>query len=231
MLMRTASNDVTFTYPSTSGTLSNRNTLLKRSMTRSMVSDVTYSNNDYAENMSIVAVSDQMEPGDKILAYVDGSLRGVSDAVDMGEKQLNFISVAGENRDRDVSFELERNGDVIARAKTTFSYQANAVLGTLAQPVELDFSTPKDNISVYPNPFIDKLNIHVVAQSGDIIEIAVYDVLGRLIMKRAQETVTGNFFHTTWNGIVEGNSTSAPGIYLVHVTLNGETSVYKVEKQ
>ena len=231
MLMRTASNDVTFTYPSTSGTLSNRNTLLKRSMTRSTVSDVTYTNNEYAENMSIVAVSDQMEPGDRILAYVDGSLRGVSDAVDMGEKQLNFISVAGENRDRDVSFELERNGDVIARAKTTFSYQANAVLGTLAQPVELDFSTPKDNISVYPNPFTDKLNIHVAAQSGDIVEIAVYDVLGRLIMKRAQETVTGNFFHTTWNGIVEGNSTSAPGIYLVHVTLNGETSVYKVEKQ
>ncbi|MEI3342291.1 MAG: T9SS type A sorting domain-containing protein [Coprobacter fastidiosus] len=190
----------------------------------------TYVNNNYAENMSIVAISEDVESGDKILAYVDGVLRGVSDCVGVNDKQLNFISVSGESGDRDVTFELERNGDVVARAKTTFAYRSNAVIGTLDQPAVIDFSAPEDNISVYPNPFTDKLNIYVKAKADDVVEVAVYDVMGRKVMQWAKETLKSDFYHITWDGITNSDA-CAPGIYLVRITLNGETVVRKVEKQ
>ena len=230
MLLRTASDDVAFTYPSTSGSLSNKSILRKNRRSADENVQETYVNNNYAENMSIVAISEDVESGDKILAYVDGVLRGVSDCVGVNDKQLNFISVSGESGDRDVTFELERNGDVVARAKTTFAYRSNAVIGTLDQPAVIDFSAPEDNISVYPNPFTDKLNIYVKAKADDVVEVAVYDVMGRKVMQWAKETLKSDFYHITWDGITNSDA-CAPGIYLVRITLNGETVVRKVEKQ
>ena len=97
MLLRTASDDVAFTYPSTSGSLSNKSILRKNRRSADENVQETYVNNNYAENMSIVAISEDVESGDKILAYVDGVLRGVSDCVGVNDKQLNFISVSGES--------------------------------------------------------------------------------------------------------------------------------------
>ena len=101
---------------------------------------------------------------------------------------------------------------------------------TLDQPAVIDFSAPEDNISVYPNPFTDKLNIYVKAKADDVVEVAVYDVMGRKVMQWAKETLKSDFYHITWDGITNSDA-CAPGIYLVRITLNGETVVRKVEKQ
>ena len=75
--------------------------------------------------------------------------------------------------------------------------------------------------------------IAVVACSitaDDVVEVAVYDVMGRKVMQWAKETLKSDFYHITWDGITNSDA-CAPGIYLVRITLNGETVVRKVEKQ
>ncbi|MCP9610485.1 T9SS type A sorting domain-containing protein [Coprobacter sp. LH1063] len=229
MLLRTASDNVIFTYPSSSGILTEKKEQRNKIATYSLMPDA-YTNYNYAENMSIIAISDEVKPGDKIKGYIDGILRGVSEGIKVGERILNFISISGDNSDREIRFELDRQGETIARSRTIIPYRSNNISGTVLQPVKIDFGFSVKNASVYPNPFTDILNIRVSTNPGDRVEIAVYNILGQPVIQWDKKVVQSNIYQVSWNGTM-GNLSCEPGIYLVRVNVNGTTSIHKIEKQ
>lgn len=218
MLKRTASNDVNFRYPTIQGTLNGRAIL-----------ETPVRFNSKSDNMGIVATSDALEVGDRILAYVDGELRGESECVETPNGNLEFISVNGEQGEGNVTFALERAGKVVAQSRTVLGYGSNNQRGTLDEPMNLDFSGSDGSVMMYPNPFETEVTIDVMAMKAGDIDVEVYDLTGSLIMKRSYSGVEGvNRF--TWDGST-GSGVSCPaGMYLVRVKVDGILSTHKVEK-
>lgn len=219
MLLRTAQDDVSFVYPSGSGSLG----ILKSAP----VFSGSYINHDFAENMSVVAIGRGMEKGDRILAYVNDELRGIGESEVFKDRETYFIPVAGGlMNDNVVVFKLERDGKIIARSANTLIYKSNTIAGSLSQPFVIDFGETGNQVSVYPNPFKTSLNIEVMTNEGDKVEIAIFDVLGRMVMM--QEVVSpGPSYSTSWDRA--GNI--IPGIYQLRITVNGSSTVYKIVKE
>jgi len=78
-----------------------------------------------------------------------------------------------------------------------------------------DFSA--DVFSVYPNPVTDLLNIHTVAA---VDAIAIYDVLGKLIIETAPDTISPSI----------DMSALTSGVYIVKVTIGDASKTVKVIK-
>jgi len=78
-----------------------------------------------------------------------------------------------------------------------------------------DFSA--DVFSVYPNPVTDILNVRSQAVVDDV---AVYDILGKLVLKTTPDTVSTTIDMSALNS----------GVYLVQVTIGGASKTVKVIK-
>ena len=78
-----------------------------------------------------------------------------------------------------------------------------------------DFST--SNFSVYPNPVQDVLNIRT---STTVDAIAVYDVLGKLVLSTTPDAISPTMDMSSLNS----------GVYLVQVTIDGASKTVKVIK-
>ncbi len=76
-----------------------------------------------------------------------------------------------------------------------------------------------NNISIYPNPSTDFVNIDVRLQTeGSKIDVKVYDVTGRMVYNRQSETVLSDRVNFAGFG---------PGLYLARVSAGGETKTMK----
>ena len=233
MLYRAGSDTINFVYPSISGSLSNNSRSL---LTDGAPIEQGFVNNNYAENMNIIATGSSgiVQPGDKIVASVNGEKRGVGEAVPFGESEIHFITISGsEAGDVKVSFDLQRGNEIIARSSTAIDYRSNTMQGSPESPIVLNFSGGESNARLYPNPFTDLLSIDVSVSQGDEVRISIYDALGRLVTTLPAATSENDgAYHAAWNGQTAGNLSCPAGIYLVHITINGgEVSVYKVEKK
>ncbi|MDH6311954.1 hypothetical protein M2137_000717 [Parabacteroides sp. PFB2-10] len=218
MLLRTASNDVSFHYPTVSGSLSTKAGLA--------ANDFVYQNYDHANNMTLTAVIDKdfdLRSGDRVIALVDNEVRGMSEVTHSQLNELHFINIVSDEPGL-VRFAVERNGQRIATANTKFDYSMNRVAGSLSEPLELDFSGRK-SISLYPNPFTTVLYIDFTLEQPGAVEIIVNDMTGRLIRKWDKMT------YGEGNHVVEWHSQAQiAGIYLVTVIVDGEISSHKVIK-
>jgi len=74
-----------------------------------------------------------------------------------------------------------------------------------------------NNFSIYPNPFIDVLNI----RSANVVDaIAIYDVSGKLIIETAPDIISPSI----------NVSALTSGVYLVKVTIGDDSKTVKVVK-
>ncbi|MCK4250894.1 T9SS type A sorting domain-containing protein [candidate division WOR-3 bacterium] len=86
-------------------------------------------------------------------------------------------------------------------------------------------------LEIYPNPFIQTLNIKFQNQTEKVVSVKVYDVSGRLVKNLYTGIVNGN--HTLiWSGNDDYGRIVAQGIYFMRVENvdSGETSCMKVLK-
>lgn len=228
MLFRNEKTDTKFIYPSSNGSLSNIRT---QAHTRSAEeTPETCPGNSYAENMSIIATGNGIEQTDRVVAYVNGEWRGTGENVATATGPMQFITVAGSEAGNAITFGLERDGKIIARANNAIDYCSNTVQGSTEQPFVLDFSAVEGNISFYPTPFAEKLNIRVTAENDGELKLVIYDIAGRMLMKRTEPVHKGLYF-TEWNGRTAEGSECEAGIYLIHATVDGKTTILKVEKK
>lgn len=222
MLLRNGQDDVQFHYPSVEGALSDV-------MKSRAVKDNSYLNTDYADNMTIVATAEGTGYGDRILAYVNGELRGVAESVEAEEALLQFINIAGEEEGI-VTFALERDGEIIARSSNNLSFAANSVEGTAEIPFVIDFSGQQRTAVVYPTPFVDELYIDVMAKVGDDIDVRIFNSAGQAVHAEQMTATHDTTIRFTWDGASTAGSVCAAGIYLVQVTVGDHVETFKVEK-
>lgn len=226
MLYRNAGqgDDVQFTYPATQGTLGSRTK-------RTAASDATYVNTAYAGNMGIVAAVRGAEDADRIVARVDGELRGVAAFVPGGASGWHFLTVAGDEADRTVTFELERGGEVVARASRQAVFHRDAVLGSLDEPYVIDFRGAAVQADVYPSPFTDRLHVQVnVPADGIRVSITVYGMMGQAVARHT-DTAQAGLYRWQWDGCTAAGASCPAGTYLVRIDLGGDTFTHKVEKK
>ncbi len=81
----------------------------------------------------------------------------------------------------------------------------------------VDFGILKDTISVYPNPFTDRISIHIqLTESNVLQDLSVYDLKGSLIFKFDKNILKAGEQKTlTWNGLSQNGGNLKPGIYLL----------------
>ncbi len=87
-------------------------------------------------SLSAVATGIEMQPGDRLLAYADGELRGVAEN---SADSVFYLSVGGEGK-QPLSFAIEREGEIIAATSEILLFESNAVMGTPDAPTRIDFT-------------------------------------------------------------------------------------------
>ena len=81
-------------------------------------------------------------------------------------------------------------------------------------------------LEVYPNPSNGQVFIQIKLR-GDmrLVQLDIYDVLGRLVRSYSQSVKNGDLVKITWDGCDERGFELASGIYLVHVR-SGHSSLF-----
>ena len=91
-------------------------------------------------NMIVRTEGVNAEEGDRILAYADGELCGIAEAMNVDGEPLFFLSVGGESK-KELTFTLERDGECLGAAtRAGIVYQADTLEGTTDMPKVIDFS-------------------------------------------------------------------------------------------
>ena len=81
-------------------------------------------------------------------------------------------------------------------------------------------------INVAPNPFNNEVTVQLQLKESGMVTVAIYDALGNLI-----STIKPNEMLAAGRQQIKYDSHHlAKGIYLMHVIIDGETSVRKIVK-
>jgi hypothetical protein len=80
------------------------------------------------------------------------------------------------------------------------------------------------NITLYPNPFTENLNISFNANNNEKIEIRLYDITGKLILNENYSISTGN------NSINLNTINLSGGVYVINIQNSGVLQSFKLIK-
>lgn len=95
---------------------------------------------DYPSTMSLVATVAGiiLQEGDQLQAFCNGELRGEVTYAEDAETEVMFMSIAGKGSGQ-LSFAIERDGDIIATSGEVMNYENDAVSGTPNTPTSILF--------------------------------------------------------------------------------------------
>lgn len=79
-------------------------------------------------------------------------------------------------------------------------------------------------VTVFPNPFREQVTIEVANTDDALIQIELFDAIGKLVRTAAQQSPAGNFTRFTMGA-------EQAGFYFARVTVNGQSQTYKLLKQ
>ncbi len=79
-------------------------------------------------------------------------------------------------------------------------------------------------LKVYPNPFINELNIRFTSESELELNIAVYNMIGKKVWEKDETVLSGS------NTITLELTDLGKGIYYVKGTKKGSNNLYFIEK-
>jgi hypothetical protein len=101
--------------------------------------------------MSLTAVIEGFEPeeGDLLVAYADGEQRGFTTTVLSGsaaeESEPLYLNIGGEKQ-ADLWFAIERNGDIVASTGNVLTFRVDDVVGSPDEPFALRFAASATGI-------------------------------------------------------------------------------------
>jgi hypothetical protein len=90
-------------------------------------------------------------------------------------------------------------------------------------PTGLEDNNLAGKISVFPNPFTEKLSIDIAQATGEDLIVHIYNLFGQELFNQAVTPVNGHH-QVTWNSLVT-DKTCPAGIYIVSLT-SGSKIVY-----
>lgn len=161
---------------------------------------------------------------DLLLAYAGDECRGVTDGLYFSPTgtylyPIMIYSNSAEGEEIHFSF-LDVSENQSYELEGTITFEKDMVAGDAFNP--LDFQNTGNlsgvnpapgvgDLRIYPNPFSDRITIEITGREISSVNVAVYDLYGRLVEDLGNEGMDSGSF--VWNA--EG---FAPGTYLVKVT-------------
>jgi hypothetical protein len=169
----------------------------------------------HSDLVEIAAFAGNECRGSVLLEYVDG----------LEKPYLGFLTVYGEEGDR-LTFKVYNHGkeaEYTASAPVN-TFTANAIYGDPLNPETIKFNSTtgiesiNGALRIYPNPVKDVLYIEHGQAKTDRLEI--FDITGKTLVR--EEDYAEQSLRV---------SNLKAGVYILRVTVNGETSVHKIIKQ
>lgn len=82
----------------------------------------------------------------------------------------------------------------------------------------------------YPNPFnpATTIRLYVAPDTGAGLDVAVYDVRGRLVRELHRGQAAAGWLELTWDGRDDSGRGQASGVYFVHARQGGENQTFKL---
>ena len=127
MLNHLGTNRIQFSYP----------TYTSSSRYSTLTHQAPLFDNNTGSSMNMIATVDGVElsEGDQLVAYMGAEKVGVAEADEDGHF---FLSVSHGSIGQ-VTFAVEREGNIVAVAPTSMAYVADAVMGTIGEPTVINF--------------------------------------------------------------------------------------------
>jgi hypothetical protein len=207
--MLESSLEQTFKYPSTYAKFSSKGTQQQESIS----SDFS----KYSSNMNAIVIIPE-EYNELLVFDANNTLKGVSKTKIYGNKELNFITVYG-NENEHLEFYLKKDKTLKATTKK-FNFSKNTLLGSYSKPIDL--RETKYVFSVSPNPFENQFTININSQK-QVSRIVLFSTTGQMVYKKDFNLSEGN------NSLVIKPEISN-GIYLLYYISNNETLIKKIIK-
>jgi hypothetical protein len=202
----------------------------------------------YPYNMALMAVVEGEgagleEAGDVVASFVDGECRGVGQTVFVPSlgAHVAFVMVYADEPSGDVvEFRLFDASDEAERhVPTLLDFEANAVVGSLSEPVVLESRPPRlgDRGYVptsyelghsYPNPFNPSTKIGYGLPQHAEVEIAIYNMIGQRVRTLVSGVQPAGYHYVLWNGRTDDGHDVPSGTYLYVMRTAGFRQVRKV---
>lgn len=183
--MLKSSTQTTFTYPSVPLTAR----LAAEPVSESDMHSVGMSFDQYPSNMSIVATANMnFDEGNQMMVYDETELVGYAYPKYIGQQQLLFITVFGEQPSGALSFEDSFGRLYAPEDGRTLEFRADASHGTVGSPLRLMTNTTEvldvinSTVRLYPNPFQESILLEITSDMKDL-SYELVDLSGRLLQK------------------------------------------------
>lgn len=114
-----------------------------------------------------------------------------------------------------------RVDNIIVRART--------LAGSPAPDPDVPAAATRLGLSVSPNPFNPVTTIRLQAPTAGPVEVAIYDVAGRLVRTLHAGHAEAGPLTLAWDGTADGGATAASGVYLCRGRAAGLKEVVKLQ--
>ena len=201
-------------------------------MVRSLPVEKYWSTNvhEHATNLVMMATLDESqfamgEGNYEIGAFVNGECRGSSRLLKTSYGYVALVVVHGEY-DETIRFKLYdvTNAMVVGPSEEQLRYVANAIVGSVEEPMVLHFRSITDvneegnSLSVFPNPAHE----WVMIEGEGLQSVTLLNITGQILMKK---TAQDDSIRLSVEGL-------APGLYLIQLTnRDGNLFTRKLEIQ
>ncbi|MBK6966858.1 MAG: T9SS type A sorting domain-containing protein [Bacteroidales bacterium] len=106
-----------------------------------------------------------------------------------------------------------------------------AVLDVVTDPVgiaEKPFNKTDNNLSVWPNPATDKVEIAFNSEIAGQVQLAVYDLQGRLVKELISNNISRGSHTISWDLTGQGGSRVVNGVYIARLSDTEQTETIKI---
>ena len=207
--------------------------------------------NQFSGNMNVIghAISNGENVTaafDKVYAYIDGEVRGVTESIYVDDFNDNvfFLTVFADADEagKVVRFNyLNSLTNELYEVEETLVYNENDVIGVVQNEQSLTIGAieaaglvnvakaTSNSIMVYPNPIADGTVIKYYSNSTETVQLSITDNLGRIITTY-NATPSAGMNSITLNRVLNGTD-MATGVYHLSVKIEGERHMVKLVNQ
>ena len=201
-------------------------------------------------NINIVNLPiSSIQPGDEFAVF-DGSTCVGAVTVLTDHIKFNTVSIAASANDKDdlkgfkegnpviLKFwssmnnkEFTLNPEILKGLSTFIKYESTFVSleKYASNGIEGLMISEQPEIKCYPNPFSDELTVEINLATEAEVSAEVLNLLGQRIKYLSnKQRIAKGINRFSWNGRNAENRKVAPGIYYIHVNINGNKFVRKI---
>lgn len=159
--------------------------------------------------------------------------RGHSD-MDWFEHKIDISGIADGNPEVRITFELETGNGAIAGGWNIDDVIVAGGLYSGTSTNEIDLGN-NINLSCFPNPFNDHINISFELKEPAEVEIQLYDAFGRKVRVMERQHLPQGNHNIEWKGKDQRGNDLSNGMYYIKVNVDGqskaETIIIKTRNQ